>query len=87
MITEQAEALRYVSENKSGNLNSLQDVIDNNLIKQFELVGFISQGIDNQGKNTWTISELGKSTLKIFYEKPNFLERIQGWYCHVFLNL
>ena len=87
MIKNQEEALRYVSENNKGDMLSLESYIENDLIRQFELVGFITRGLDCKGSHTWKVSDSAKSILETVYEKPSFIERLKGLYCHYFLNI
>ena len=56
------------------------------MVSQFELVGFITRGVDSQSENTWRITETAKRIVTTLYKKPSFLERLKGMYCHYVLK-
>jgi hypothetical protein len=84
--TTQEEALKFITETNKGDLNELQKNVEEKLIKQFELIGFISRGLEPNAKNGWHATETAKRIYNSVYKEPNFINRLKGYYCHYILK-
>lgn len=82
----QEEALNFVCEKQNGQLSSLEGKISKETVTQFELVGFITKGVDSAKENTWRVTETAKEIYTSFYRKPNIVEKLKGYYCHYILK-
>ena len=82
----QETALGIVYNEQSGEISSLRTQLSNEVVDQFELVGFITRGVDSQSENTWKITETAKRIFITMYKKPSFFESLKGIYCHYVLK-
>jgi hypothetical protein len=82
----QEKALDFVCKEQNGDLSSLEKEITKEMVLQFELVGFITKGVNSMQSKTWRVTETAMSVYNSFYKKPNFFESLKGYYCHYILN-
>ena len=82
----QEMALNFVYDKQSGEISELRNQISEDVVNQFELVGFITRGIDSQSENTWKITETAQKIFTTMYKRPGFLESLKGMYCHYVLK-
>ncbi|MEI8271562.1 MAG: hypothetical protein WCG08_02980 [Paludibacter sp.] len=82
----QEMALNFVYDKQSGEISELRNEISEDVVNQFELVGFITRGIDSQSENTWKITETAQKIFTTMYKKPGFIESLKGMYCHYVLK-
>lgn len=82
----QQEALQYLLDKKAGTFKELEENINNETIKEFELVGFIKRG-GSGNENTWRMSNSASTFYKSIYGNPSFLEKIKGYFCHYALGI
>lgn len=85
MITSRLAALEYIFQNKSRNILELENKIDESLLREFELIGYIKRGVLNDN-NSCQITNFGIRIYKTFCKKPTFIERLLGYYCHLILR-
>jgi hypothetical protein len=79
-------ALSLVYNQKQGSIKDLKSLIGSNFVKDFELVGYITKGVDGSGDNTWQITLSGKDSYKQIYMRPNLAEQFLGLFCHYVLR-
>lgn len=82
----QKEALNFVCKQQNGDMLSLEDRITKEMVLQFELVGFITKGVNSKQSNTWRVTEMAKKIYNSFYKRPSLSERLKGYYCHYILK-
>ena len=82
----QEMALDFVYNKQSGEISELRDKISEDVVNQFELVGFITRGVDSQSENTWKVTETAQKIFTTMYKKPSLVERLKGFYCHYVLK-
>lgn len=82
----QQEALEFLFKKRHGSIEELKTTIDEETIREFELVGFIKRGVANN-EDTWKISESARTFYKSIYGNPSFFEKIKGYFCHYALGI
>jgi hypothetical protein len=85
-MMRQEDALRYVSENKHGDIQTLKNTLGDCMVEQFELVGFITRGVVDKGFDTWQVSGDASAIYKSIFQRPTFIDSIKGLYCHYILR-
>lgn len=86
MSAEEA-ALEFIYQNKCGLINEFDNKgINPEIIRKFELIGYIRKGVDSHLEKTWQITDLANDLYQSLYVKPTFIEKIKGYYYHFILN-
>jgi len=76
-------ALKYIIDKKEGNLSELE--IKVGISTAYCLL--LTEMVNNEcGSKTWKVTNQAKNIYKSFYERPNFIERLKGYYCHYILK-
>lgn len=83
---DRKNALKIVSSIKQGSIEELESKIGSSFLRDFELIGYITKGIDSHGENTWKITSSGRDSFKKIYSEPNLLEKALGLFCHYILR-
>lgn len=76
MITDNKKALLYLVQMQQGSFNNVQSQIDSELLKRFEVLGFIRH-VDDK----WQITSIGIKQ-SLFYRDPTPEEKEQGRLMH-----
>jgi hypothetical protein len=74
----QENALIYITTQKNGYMDDLQEKIGPKMVEGFKAMGFLRAGIDPESRPTWAKTSSADSFLKI-YRSPNFLDRLDGF--------
>lgn len=82
----QEEALSFICKTKRGDIATLEERLPKEMINQFELVGFIKEGLNSNKKGTWQVTDTANNIYNSFYKKPNWIEMLNGYYCHYALK-
>jgi len=82
----QQEALSFICSNQRGDMATLEKYLPKEMINRFELVGFITNGINSSKKGTWQVTETANNIYNSFYKKSSWFEKLKGYYCHYILK-
>ena len=83
---DQEAALSFICKTKSGDIATLEQHLSKEMINQFELVGFIREGLNSSKKGTWQVTETANNIYNSFYNKLSWIEKLKGYYCHYVLK-
>ena len=81
----QKDALELIFTKQNGEIQFLEDSIGEQMMEEFSLVGFLTQGVTHkEGRNipTWKITKLGSEIYQSIYQEPTEPERKKGAFCH-----
>ena len=84
-MDKQEISLRLICEKQSGKMSFLEENLTKKEINQFELVGFITKGVNSQGELSWKVTDTANNCNSL-YRKPNLIEKLKGYYCHYILK-
>ncbi|PXV59431.1 hypothetical protein CLV62_1353 [Dysgonomonas alginatilytica] len=82
----QQEALGYICNRKSGSIDTLINELGSDVVREFELVGFIKRGITADTQATWKAVPSANSFFKSIYGEPTLVQKIKGYFCHYVLR-